>query len=158
MNYLSNESFELLKALDTGSVILNPHTFDNSCIDQLIDNGFIGFNTDYDCSGPIVTPDLSDYFVTEKGKGYIAYRKYDEEFHFSVKSMADSAKETAEASKIQSDLAIENSKQAQKDAAKANKKFIISVIGTFISAAIALLASLDQIYLNMQRILLHLGF
>lgn len=107
MDYLSSDSINLLTAFYNGLTIHDESLFDESCIDQLVDNGLIEsrFISYVFSSDDAVSSNFSDYVITEKGKGYMLYLEDNRIFQESVKQIADSAK-------TQSDLAIKKAKKA----------------------------------------------
>ena len=109
MDYLSSDSINLLTAFYNGLTIHDESLFDESCIDQLVDNGLIEsrFISYVFSSDDAVSSNFSDYVITEKGKGYMLYLEDNRIFQESVKQIADSAK-------TQSDLAIKKAKKADK--------------------------------------------
>lgn len=106
MDTLSSGSYELLKKFDTtGSMPIN-NTESDDCIEQLlshelIDSKIIG----YDISGNAPETEFSDYRITEKGKGYLEYRRQQEEFQNSIKEIALSAESRSASAEKQANAA-----------------------------------------------------
>lgn len=106
MDYLSSDSYELLKAFGNGLTIHDDSLVDSDSLEQLLSCGFVSRHiVDYDTSGDFIKTKYSDYYITPKGSGFLAYREYDDAFHQSVKEMSDAAK-------LHADLALHTSKKA----------------------------------------------
>ena len=129
---ISPESYKLLKCFNNDLAAHDETLFNEACIQQLLENGFIESHiSGYYLDGSSPIPTYSNYAITEKGKGYIAYRKYEEEFRSSVKEIASSAK-------IQSNLALQKSK-------KADIKSWISIVFTGLGLLIEIIINFKPI-------------
>lgn len=132
MEPISPESYESLKCFDRGLTVHDASLFNESCIEQLAANRFVESHiSDYDLSGSSPVTVFSDYVITEKGRGYLAYRQYEEEFHNSIKKIAQSAE-------TRSNIAIKTSK-------KADIKGWLSVFFTASGALVEFIIHFDEI-------------
>lgn len=145
METLSPESFELLKLISEGLVVEKSSSVNHSCIEQLEENGLIESHIcDYCLDGSSPIPVYSNYAITEKGKGYLSQLQNEEQSFLALKSIAESAKEQAKSAKIQSDLAVKSSLEAEGDAKRARRSASFSNV----IAVIAVLVAIMQPFLS----------
>ena len=140
MIFLSPESLDLLKHLNTGLTIKFGSNENDNCISQLLEHGFIETHiTDYSMSGESVIPRFSDYVITETGKAYLVEYEHEILALESLKSMAASAEEQAKSAKVQAELAIKAAEDAKKDSKIARREALFSKIIAILALIVAFL-------------------
>lgn len=139
---LSNEAYEILKQFAASSPLSDSvvNTFPKQCLAQLCEYKLIDSRiTDFDPNSPFFRPTASEFFITEKGLGYLSSRQSGQDQYDLLKSMADSAKRQARSAEQQAALAIQNAEEAKKAARKARNRAIFSDIIAIISLIVSII-------------------
>lgn len=139
---LSNEAYEILKQFAVSSPLSDSDVsaFPKRCLDQLSEYKLIdSLITGSDPNSPFFRPTAFEFFITEKGLGYLASRQSGQDQYDLLKSMADSAKRQAQSAEQQAALAIQNAEEAKKAARKARNRAIFSDIIAIISLIVSII-------------------
>lgn len=140
---LSNEAYEILKQFAESSSLSDSDVsaFPEQRLGQLHEYKLIDSRiTDFDLTSPYPKPTASEFFITEKGLGYLSSRQSDQDQYNLLKSMADSAKRQALSAEQRAALAIQNAKAAQKEARISHIHAIISDVLAIIAIIISIIA------------------
>lgn len=148
---LSDESYRILQDIERLSPVpaAKACQYSESCMKHLLENGLIEYHaTAYDTSGEWMIPTESECIITEKGTAYLVQRRNEEETLNSIKSMAASAEEQANAARIQAELAIQAAADAKTESEKARRDARFSKI---ISVAALLVAFFEPFLATYAR-------
>lgn len=140
---LSDEAYEILKQFAAAPSLPDSvvNKFSEQCLNQLCEYKLINSRiTDYDLNSPYFKPTASEFFITEKGLGYLSTRQNSQKQYDLSKSMADSANRQAISAEQQAALAIQNAERAKKDARIAHIHAVISDILAIIAIIISIIA------------------
>ena len=146
---LSNESYRVLQEFASLSSISDSDAskFPEACLEQLQNYELISCTiTDYAESPAGFYPSKSEYSITEKGIGYLALRKNEENSLNMLKSMVDSAEKQANAAVVQADLAKQAAESAADDAKRARHEALFSKILAILALIIAFLSPFLSAY------------
>lgn len=146
---LSDESYRVLQEFASLSPISDSDAskFSEACLEQLQNYGLISSSiTDYAESSAGFYPSKSEYSITEKGTGYLALRKSEENNLAMLKSMVDSAEKQANAAVIQADLAKQAAENAVADAKRARREALFSKILSILALIVAFLSPFLSAY------------
>ena len=139
---LSNEAYEILKQFAESSSLSDSDVsaFPEQCLGQLCEYKLIDSRiTDFDLTSSYLKPTAFEFFITEKGLGYLSSRQSGQDQYDLLKSMADSAKRQAQSAEQQAALAIQNAEEAKKAARKARNRAFFSDIIAIISLIVSII-------------------
>lgn len=148
---MSDRAYDILKMFAQVSPIsdenLDEKIFSEDAFQYLLSNNLIDCKiTDYDIDKDFI-PIVSEYSITEQGRGYLSKIEANSEFFFSVKSIASSAKQQADSAKSQAESALKQVsvlekrlELAQQEAHDAEKSASLS---KKLSIAALIIASID---------------
>lgn len=137
---LSDEAYKILQSFEYLSPMpaLESKKFPEPCVDYLCENGLIECRvSSYDISNGLMFPTGCEYFITEKGRGYLSIRHSEQQTFDALRSMAASAEEQAKSAKIQAELAIKAAENAQDNAKKAKRDALYSKILSVVAIIVA---------------------
>lgn len=139
---LSDEAYEILKQFAASSPLSDSDVsaLPEQCLSQLCEYKLVDSRiTDFDLTSPYPKPTAFEFFITEKGLGYLSSRQSGQDQYDLLKSMADSAKRQALSAEQQAALAIQSAEEAKKSARQARNRAIFSDIIAIISLIVSII-------------------